>query len=103
MERKLKQKWIDALRSGKYKQGKGRMKRKRPDGYRFCCLGVLEDVLGNDREEYPVSNQTFDEEACMKIGLSVVHQRSLTLMNDGSGNFTEKDFFEISDWIRENV
>lgn len=31
-----KQDWIDALRSGKYKQASGRL--KGPDG--FCCLGV---------------------------------------------------------------
>ena len=32
--------WMDALRSGKYEQGKGALRR---DG-KFCCLGVLCDV-----------------------------------------------------------
>jgi len=31
------QKWVKALRSGKYKQGRNRLRKKD----RFCCLGVL--------------------------------------------------------------
>ena len=34
--------WIDALRSGEYKQGKGALQ----NGDRFCCLGVACAVLG---------------------------------------------------------
>jgi hypothetical protein len=37
----VKNKWIAALRSGKYKQGRGRL--NGPDGY--CCLGVLCEVF----------------------------------------------------------
>lgn len=39
-----KQKWIEALRSGNYKQGTHRLYHKYTD--RYCCLGVLCDVLG---------------------------------------------------------
>lgn len=42
MNPEIKAKWIEALRSGKYKQGRGRLQR---DGG-FCCLGVLCDILG---------------------------------------------------------
>lgn len=37
MNKEIKKLWIEALRSGKYKQGKGKLKR---DG-KYCCLGVL--------------------------------------------------------------
>ena len=40
MNSKIKTKWLTALRSGKYKQAQGRLKRK--DAY--CCLGVLCDL-----------------------------------------------------------
>ena len=40
MNREAIQKWIDALRSGKYKQCKGRLRR----GNRFCASGVLCDI-----------------------------------------------------------
>lgn len=44
-------KWIEALRSGEYKQGFGTLKMSTDDDpdnkseHQFCCLGVLCDVL----------------------------------------------------------
>lgn len=35
----IQQKWVDALRSGEYKQGAGRLRYS--DDNSFCCLGVL--------------------------------------------------------------
>lgn len=40
MNPEVKQKWVDALRSGEYEQGKDWLKTKRG----FCCLGVLTDI-----------------------------------------------------------
>lgn len=40
MHEKIKREWIEALRSGKYEQGKGSLR----DGDKFCCLGVLCDI-----------------------------------------------------------
>lgn len=40
MDAKIKQLWIDALRSGDYKQTRGALHKE--DG--FCCLGVLCDL-----------------------------------------------------------
>lgn len=42
-------KWISALRSGKYKQGKGTLRR----GDYYCCLGVACEVLGIKGKERP--------------------------------------------------
>lgn len=42
MDATLKAKWVAALRSGKYKQGKGYL--QRTPG-KFCCLGVLCNVI----------------------------------------------------------
>lgn len=42
MNNPLMVKWIAALRSGKYKQGRGRLR----DGDAYCCLGVLCDISG---------------------------------------------------------
>lgn len=46
MNKELKQQWIEALRSGKYKQGKGVL---RTFSDHFCCLGVLCDVLDDSK------------------------------------------------------
>lgn len=32
--------WIEALRSGRFKQGKGRLARVEEAGVEYCCLGV---------------------------------------------------------------
>src|SRR3954466_4218538 len=38
----VKEKWVAALRSGEYKQGRSYLHSQNPDGEdRFCCLGVL--------------------------------------------------------------
>lgn len=43
MNAKIKRAWIRALRSGKYKQGRGFLRQgRRP--FKYCCLGVLCDL-----------------------------------------------------------
>jgi hypothetical protein len=41
MKKTVMKKWVSALRSGKYKQGTGRL---RDSDDQFCCLGVLCDL-----------------------------------------------------------
>jgi hypothetical protein len=40
----VKKKWVEALSSGKYKQGRDALRRKDA----FCCLGVLCDLASQD-------------------------------------------------------
>ena len=42
MNKEIKQKWIDALKSGKYKKGKNFLRLSNENGdNQYCCLGVL--------------------------------------------------------------
>lgn len=41
MNPKVKQAWIDALRSGKYKQGGDYLAQQQDEEIAYCCLGVL--------------------------------------------------------------
>jgi hypothetical protein len=43
-KKELKRVWVEALRSGKYKQTKGTLHNLNNGG--FCCLGVAADVWG---------------------------------------------------------
>lgn len=44
MDKELKTKWVAALRSGKYKQGRGEY---RSDDGCYCALGVLLNVMAH--------------------------------------------------------
>ena len=46
----IRKAWIEALRSGKYKQGYDGCLRNKYDEY--CCLGVLCEVMGHTAELY---------------------------------------------------
>jgi hypothetical protein len=48
MKPEVKQMWLEALRSGKYKQGKHQLR----SGNKFCCLGVLCEVSGMPYSSY---------------------------------------------------
>ena len=48
MKIEIKEKWLDALRSGEYKQGTKKL-RTRFDEY--CCLGVLCDIYNKETRE----------------------------------------------------
>lgn len=41
MNADIKARWQQALRSGDYRQGVSRLRRRADGGDRFCCLGVL--------------------------------------------------------------
>jgi len=47
MNPQVKEKWIDALRSGKYEQGSEKL--RGADGY--CCLGVLCDLYSQEKNQ----------------------------------------------------
>jgi hypothetical protein len=46
MKPEIKEKWIAALRSGKYKQGAGSLRKIDL----FCCLGVLCDIYAKENQ-----------------------------------------------------
>lgn len=46
MNHEYEEKWVAALRSGKYLQGQGALRQLVNGELRYCCLGVLCDVAG---------------------------------------------------------
>jgi hypothetical protein len=96
--------WTCKLRSGEYKQGRNGLKK----GDRFCCLGVLGDILYPERW-YPAFTtwalDTLSIEGCEfkhylpDSTISEAIQIKLGELNDTE----EKDFCEIADWIDENL
>jgi len=107
----IKKKWIAALRSGKYLQGRTVLRRESLDGKdHFCCLGVLADVIGCDWKQYgfdpihrmAIFSKTKEQDACAippkiakQIGLSKKVQNTLVRYND----VDNKSFEEIAKYI----
>jgi hypothetical protein len=97
----VKAKWIDALRSGKYEQGRGQLRSKDDE---YCCLGVLLDILSPDAWVLNTEHgcyQSLDDRISVLpnyIENEIGRQGELIDMNDGGKSFTE-----IADWIQENV
>jgi hypothetical protein len=84
------QKWVDALRSGNYKQGKQYLK---DDQGRYCCLGVLCDSMGETFGEKDANTQhlyaVFNTDLIPSVYPECVN------MNDTKGC----SFSEIADFI----
>ena len=96
MDAKLKSKWIEALRSGKYKQAKERLYKGRNQ---YCCLGVLGRCMGKSAaamRSYLELNEIIDDDH-MPFGFEA--EGILVRMNDTEG----KTFPEIADWIEANI
>jgi len=115
MEASLKAKWIEALRSGKYKQGRWAL-RTRSGKYKqgrwalrtksddFCCLGVLCDISGVSKWEENGQCYSYDGALCLlppclRNQLTREAKETLMEMNDYSG----MSFPHIADWIKTNI
>jgi hypothetical protein len=96
----FKAKFVAALRSGKYKQGKDYMYNASSDSY--CCLGVAGRVCGIDNKILD-GNAFFMPNDNGVVGTQypdVLMDRwaELAGMNDGGDSFDE-----IADWIEANL
>lgn len=115
MDKKIKEKWLEALRSGKYVQGEGVL-RNGDDEY--CCLGVLCEVAGAECSKEPVyagsdllipryrftykgdsQTELLPLLLSNELGIGKDAHSTLTTMNDNQG----KTFKQIADWIEENL
>lgn len=96
MNKRLKAKWLRALRSGEYAQGNGRLK----DGKRYCCLGVLLAVKGGvEVGRYGLYGHLPAKHSC---GLSDEIQETLAGMNDGRLG-KPYSFTQIANFIEKNL
>lgn len=105
MDAQLKAKWVAALRSGKYEQGRQRLR----NGDSYCCLGVLCEVAGLPIDpEYGngIVGVAFGEDDYAPIytllGSSNAAEQ-LWNRNDGLRDHPKHSFPEIADYIEANL
>lgn len=110
MQKDVRDRWVKALRSGDYEQGAGRLCNKN----KYCCLGVLNDVQGNDfvledevRKYYDIGGYAVAINGgwLESQGLESHDVMRLWPMNDGRNTSGEHiySFSDIADFIEENV
>lgn len=112
MTPELKQQWLEALRGQKYKQGQGHLQNRYG---RFCCLGVLCDVVNpeawfrrpsgasswitkEDGEEYESDGELLSHHL-RQFGLTQRQMSTLIHMNDGD----MASFDEIAHWVEDHL
>ena len=95
MNKKVKQLWLEALRSGEYKQGETQLRK----GNKYCCLGVLCDIYrknfggkwdktGAFEDSYTYTAESFLPEGVRRwSGLNAIdpdiEDIALSTLNDG--------------------
>jgi hypothetical protein len=59
--RRRRKKWLEALRSGDFKQAKGCLKKQTKGEIRHCCLGVAAELAGvqSQRDEHSLGSGVF--------------------------------------------
>lgn len=121
MNADVKAKWIKALRSGKYEQGRGGLS---PDKRKYCCLGVLCDLY---RKEHPKWQAAKWERGRVAVGAATMFGKasflpdrvikwagltgkdpsvsgsSLSDHNDGAASTSRKSFLEIANLIEAEL
>jgi hypothetical protein len=106
--------WIEALESGRYRQGKHVL---RTDSDTYCCLGVLCDLVKpdgwkqkSDENIFELSHWRFGRDSLQlppatilrKVGLGRTAALKLAAINDGASPARGK-FRTIVKWIKENL
>lgn len=102
MNAELKSKWVAALRSGEFKQGRERLQRKQDGETLYCCLGVLCHVAGVSLRGSGWGTELSPSQL-KRVGLTDSDQTYLTNVNDGGGYRDSHSFDQIADWIEANL
>lgn len=119
MDAELKTKWVEALRSGKYKQGAGYLCLSENGRDKFCCLGVVLDIQGATWSTQ-VTDERFTSKKCefggnpvasnalkseLHRALPSIPEDTIKLLmdrNDGNG-MPKWSFAKIADYIEKHL
>lgn len=90
-------KWVDALKSGNFKQTKDKLK----DDCGYCCLGVACVIEGNGDKIY---GSLYPNKTILPIaGFYADFDEESLYLKVSAMNDTGSTFSEIADWVKENV
>jgi hypothetical protein len=104
MKAERKKAWTDALRSGKYKQGRARLRSADND---FCCLGVLCDITdpnawSRDNRSFAFRGRTYNLPPDLEAEIGGINIENF-LIDTNDSRFPVTSFDQIADLIEEVI
>ena len=116
MNPEIKRQWLEALRSGEYKQGQCRLRTEIKGSSFYCCLGVLCDLHSKatgvpwsepDETPYLYRNCDVDLPLCVNkwagIGYDKMENGEIIEGVLSDANDSGADFPTIANWIEANL
>ena len=102
MKTDIKKRWLKALRSGKYRQTRGKLKSRNGS---FCCLGVLCDIQDAQWEWDGIMYGVLGNVALPpeKFCAGIQSLGELSELNDGTSGHKKHSFSQIADYIEKNL
>ena len=99
LNKELMTRWIEALESGRYRQGRGVLKRTDDSGHvRYCCLGVLQKL----EPKLECNGWTMLLPTTVRKNLGCdLEQSYLVTLNDGDHSNKPQSFKKIAQYLRE--
>lgn len=108
MNPEIKQKWVEALRSGDYKQARSCL--YDPETNSYCCLGVLTDIYRKElnRSKCFLAGGYLSDNTQEWAGLSscdpIINPSRATMRSASDSNdILSLNFNQIADLIEENL
>jgi hypothetical protein len=113
MTKKMKNKWLKALRSGNYKQGQETLCSTINDKREYCCLGVLCRIAGLPEVKLDFDNEIEfhmpDKSSCDAKELNSdmrkffgITKRQMEILIEKNDD-EQLSFKEIANWIEKNI
>jgi hypothetical protein len=122
LDPKVKTKWLQALRSRKFKQGKGQLQNIQGECPTYCCLGVLAEVQGLDSKDVELDESYLPTDIAQRLfncdeNTAQKLQSHLGTRNDGGSDYENtvddkviyhapangQKFYQIARWIERNL
>lgn len=121
-QKRTLRKWIRALRSGKYQQGRGTLCQFDKGEFKYCCLGVLGDIglpgaewrtygTGEVEARYDLFSEQGVREGSGMLPQGTIDSLvgpglnvdTLAAMNDGEGSNPRRKFTTIAKYIEQET
>ena len=94
MKKTIAEKWVKALRSGKYAKTKGLLCKVAKNGNKsYCCLGVLTELYNKEH----IDKESLDGESLSYSVSNWAGMRSRVGMIAGSGHYSGKTLADLND------